>query len=128
MAEKQWYYEKLDENGKIRRAPQNDTDGKITGKHIINLPQWFDENPAERIRLGYIKHYFKTSKEIEEQYHPNHQMQFVMATARMIDANTCENEYHVIDKSEEQLLFEEMQSISDWWVDSDNGVRVIEFM
>jgi len=46
------HYERLDENYKIIRCPTFDYDGKYTGKIIINLPAYFDENPEERIRLG----------------------------------------------------------------------------
>ena len=38
MAELTWVYEKLDEDGKIKRLPQNDSKGEITGKFIIGLP------------------------------------------------------------------------------------------
>lgn len=35
--EKNWYYEKLDENGKRKRAPFHDLDGKETGHHVYML-------------------------------------------------------------------------------------------
>ena len=37
-----WYYEKLDEEGKLKHAPMNDMDGKITGKCVFGLKAWFD--------------------------------------------------------------------------------------
>lgn len=48
-----WSYEKLDEEGKIKTIAgdyTNDADGKITGRIVMNVKAWFDENPEERIR------------------------------------------------------------------------------
>ena len=56
MAELKWRYEKLDEHGNVKMLPANDSKGEITGKFIIGLPEYFDEHPEERIRLGWIKH------------------------------------------------------------------------
>ena len=44
MAEQKWKYEKLDEKGDVRFCPINDSKGEITGKFIINLPAYFDED------------------------------------------------------------------------------------
>ena len=114
MATEHWHYEKLDKDGKLKQCPINDLKAEETGKFIINLPQYFDENPEERIQRGWIKHYTKTVKEIKEEIQFDPVSQFVVSTPRMIDEYTCEDEYHVIDKSEEQLAFEEMQSIAGW--------------
>ena len=114
MATNHWYYEKLDKDGKLKRAPMHDENGKVTGKHIINLKCWFDENPAERIRLGWIKHYTKTRKELKEEMQWDPQTQFLVSTAKMVDEYTCEDEYHIVNKSEQQLAFEEMQSVGEW--------------
>lgn len=121
MATEHWHYEKLDEDGKLKHCPQDDLKAKETGKYIINLPQWFDENPAERIRLGWIKHYYKQPKEIKEELKYNPATQFVVSTTKMIDEYTCEDEYHVVDKSETQLAFEEMNSIAGWGDTYDAG-------
>lgn len=110
----EWSYEKLDENLKIKHAPIHDADGKITGKHIINLKAWFDENPEERIRLGWIKHISLTSKEINEQYPHNPMTHFVMRTTKTIDEYTVQDEYHIAEKSEEMLWFEEMMEMTDF--------------
>ena len=107
-----WYYEKLDEDLKIKHAPYHDIDGKVTGKHIINLKAYFDENPEERIRLGWIKHIQLTHKEIKEQYPHNLMTHFVMTTTKPIDEYTVEDEYHIVEKSEEMLRFEELNSMS----------------
>ena len=109
-----WHYEKLDENLKIKHAPVHDADGKITGKHIINLKEWFDENPEERKRLGWIKHISLTSKEIKEQYPHNRMTHFIMRTTKTIDEYTVEDEYHIAEKSEEMLWFEEMYASTEF--------------
>ena len=90
MATEHWRYEKLDEDGKLKHCPQDDLKAKETGKYIINLPQWFDENPAERIRLGWIKHYYKEPKELKEELEYNPATQFIVSTTRVIDEYTCE--------------------------------------
>ena len=110
MAEQRWTYEKLDEEGNIKHCPPNDAKGEITGKFIINLPAYFDENPEERIRLGWIKHIEHYSKEIEY----DRQSQDLQKSVRQIDAHTVEDEYAVFDKTEEMLLLEEMLECVDW--------------
>ena len=110
MAEQKWYYEKLDEEGKIKRCPMNDDKGKITGKFIINLPAYFDENPEERIKLGWIKHIWHNNSEIEY----DHQSQYLQKSVKQIDDFTVEDEYSVFDKTEEMLLLEEMLECVDW--------------
>ena len=103
-----WYYEKLDENMELQRCPQDDKDGSVTGRIIINLPKWMDENPEERIRLGWIKHLTKDTDELEY----NRQTQFVVGTVVQVDEHTVEDVYHVLNKSEEQLLFEDMLEVA----------------
>ena len=98
--DEEWYYEKLDENGKIQRAPQNDADAKITGRNIFGLPAWFDENPEERKRLGWIKHITHKTTEIEF----NKQTQYLLRS----DPYTVEDEYHVRNKTAEMMRAEEM--------------------
>lgn len=109
MAEITWDYEKLDENYEVKIISgnlTNDPDGKITGHIVMNVKAWFDENPEERKRLGYIKHIHHDTKDIEY----NKQSQYLVQTVRSIDPWTVEDEYHVMDKSEEMMLFEEMLS------------------
>lgn len=106
-----WRYEKMGEDLKIERCPQDDKDGKVTGKCIINLPKWFDENPAERIRLGWTKHITYDDKEIKEKW-PHTQSQYLVSSPRQVDEYTIEDDYRVLDKSEEQMLFEEMLSVA----------------
>ena len=108
MAGRNWRYEKLKENYEVEFCPQDDKDGSVTGHIVMNVTAWFDENPEERIRLGWIKHITHDTDEIEY----NHQTQFLVRSTKQIDEYTIEDEYHVLDKSEEQLLFEEMLSVA----------------
>lgn len=100
-----WTYEKLDENHKIKYAPQNDMDGSITGRMVYGLKAWFDENPEERKRLGWTKHIHPDRQEIAY----NHQTQYLVTSPRQIDEYTVRDEYLVMDKSEEMMLMEEIQ-------------------
>lgn len=110
MDNSKWVYEKLGDDGKIKTIADytNDANGEYTGRHIINVKAWFDENPEERKRLGWIKHIEHSQKEIA--YNP--QTQFVITTNRQVDEWTIKDELHVIDKSEDQLAFEEMLSVA----------------
>ena len=101
-----WHYERLDENGKIKNAPVNDPDGKITGRCVFGLKAWLDENPAERIRMGWIKHIHKDIREIEY----NHQTQYLQHSTRRIDEYTIEDVYYVANKSEEMMRLEELSN------------------
>ena len=102
-------YKKLDENYKLKHCPMNDTDGSITGKIIINVPAYFDENPSERIRLGWIKHIQHDAREAEY----NHQTQYLVRSTRQIDDYTVEDVFNVMDKTEEMLLLEELLNVVD---------------
>lgn len=103
-----YFYEKLNEDLVPVRCPSNDADGKITGKFIIGLKEYFDENPEERKRLGWIKHIKYTNDEIKEKWPHNAQTQYLMRTTKQIDPYTIEDEYHVADKSEEMMLLEDL--------------------
>lgn len=103
MAE-EYSYEKLDENYNLKYLPMNDFDGSITGHIVFGIKAWFDENPEERKRLGWIKHIRKDTRKIEY----NHQTQFLSQTTRQIDEYTIEDVYHVMDKSEEMMRLEEL--------------------
>ena len=64
--EKKWRYEKLNpETGKLELCPMNDLDGTETGKIILNVHAYFDENPDERIRLGWTKHIEHDAKDMD---------------------------------------------------------------
>lgn len=124
-----WSYVKLDEHGKRKSPPMNDFDGKATGKIVFGVKNWLDENPEERKRLGWIKCIHHSKKEIREIVGDwNPQTQNLIVSQKQIDEYTVEDIYHVMDKSEEQLLFEEMQSISDPWdVVSTGGMEFYSF-
>lgn len=104
-----WTYKRLKEDGTIEYLPTNDTDGSITGKIILGVKQWFDENPDEYKARGWIKHIQHTEKEIKEivgDY--NTQTQYITTTQKMIDDYTIEDTYNIGTKSEEMLLFEDI--------------------
>lgn len=104
-----WTYEKINEDGTLEYLPMNDTDGSITGKIILGVKQWFDENPEEYKARGWIKHIQHSNEEIKEivgEYNP--QTQYITTSQNMIDEYTIEDSYNVGNKSEEMLLFEEM--------------------
>lgn len=105
-----WSYEKLDENLKLQTVSQytNDADGSITGKIVMNVHAWFDENPDERIRLGWTKHISYTQEEIDARWPYNKQSQYLVQSTRQIDDYTIEDDYHVMDKTEEMMALEEV--------------------
>lgn len=110
-----WEYIKL-ENGQTKHCPMNDIDGSITGGVVLNLKAWLDENPAERIRLGWTKLIITDINEVN--YNP--QTQYLISTYREIDEYTVEEVYTVMDKSEEQMLLEEL---SPGW--ANQGIRFV---
>lgn len=110
MAE-HWTYEKLDENYKRMFCPMNDPDGKITGHvGIIGVKQWFDENPEERKRHGWIKHIEKTPQEQygEEYDEYRNKPYYFVCSLKVIDEYTVEDEWHALPLTEEMMLMAEM--------------------
>lgn len=99
-----WTYEKLSEDYKPITLPLNDEDGSITGKIIINLKSYFDENPELRKSLGWIKH---IKYDLENSDY-DAQTQKVMYSTKTVDEYTVEDECHFIEKTEEQMLWEEL--------------------
>lgn len=112
--DEKWEYEKLDENGKIKYCPINDYDGKITGHIVFGVKAWFDENPEERKRLGWVKHIHHDTKNIEY----NKRTQYLKRGTKQIDEYTVEDAYHVMDKSEEMMRLEELTR-GGFWGDDD---------
>ena len=98
-----WSYEKLKEDGKIEsvNTNKNDFDGSITGHVVFGVKEWFDENPAERIRLGWVKHIHHNPEKMGIEY--NKQAQYLEKTVKRIDAYTCEDEYEVKYKTEDMM-------------------------
>lgn len=111
-----WQYEKLQEDGKIKTIAwnHNDFDGKITGHIVFGVKEWFDENPEERIRLGWTKHIKHNPEKYGIEY--NKQTQYLEKTVRQINAYTCEDMYEVKDKTEDMMRREEEEGawITDW--------------
>ena len=111
-----WTYEKFnEEKQRVETVKENDYDGKITGHIVFNVKAWFDENPAERIRLGWTKHIHPSRKDVEY----NKATQYLVTSQKQVDEYTIEDEYHVMDKSEDMLLLEELQRAVGEWGDSD---------
>ncbi|MBR3385475.1 MAG: hypothetical protein IKG69_09810 [Atopobiaceae bacterium] len=111
-----WEYVRLKEDGTIEHCPTYDYDGSITGKIVVNVKAYFDENPSERIRLGWTKHLKLNKDEIREQVGDwNRQTQYLTRTTKQVDEWTIEDVYHVHDKSEQMLLLEEIAETSDSW-------------
>ena len=103
-------YEKWDpEKLEMKYCPTDDKDGSVTGKFILNVPKYFDENPEERIRLGWIKHITHDNSDVEY----NKQTQYLIKSQRQVDEYTIEDVYHVLDKTEEQMLFEDMLHVAN---------------
>lgn len=102
-----WDYEKM-EDGKIKYLPAHDYDGKITGKIIIGIKFFFDENPEEAHRLGWIKHIKHDYNEINQMIDYNPQTQNLFVHTLQVDEYTIEDIYSVAPKSEEQLALEEL--------------------
>lgn len=115
MADKEpkWDYQKVDENGKIKWAPVNDYDGKITGHIVFGVKAWFDEHPEERKSLGWIKHIRHNRKDIVY----NKRTQYLVPSIKNIDEYTVEDEYHIMDKSEEMMRLEELCRNNAFWDD-----------
>ena len=106
----QWRYEKLDENYKMQYCPANDPDGSVTGHIVIGVKVWFDENPEERKRLGWVKHYFYADhKEFDADYPDyNPATQLAIVSTQVIDEWTIKDKYTIINKTEEMMELEEM--------------------
>lgn len=102
--EEKYYYEKLDENGKLKYCPSTDFDGSITGHIVFGVKAWFDENPEERKRLGWIKHITQDTKKIEY----NRKIQYLARSVVRVDDWTVKDVYHVMDKTEEMYLLEDL--------------------
>ena len=112
-------YEKLDENMKTQYCPGNDFDGSITGHIVIGVKAWFDENPEERKRRGWIKHITHDTRDIEY----DRQTQYLVKSVKQIDEYTVEDEYHVMNKSEAQMQLEELIQNLDVWGGDEIGFR-----
>lgn len=115
-------YEKL-VDGKRKTVSEYtiDSDRSITGKYIINVKSYFDENPAERIRLGWTKHIHPDRDLVYDK-----QTHYLVVLPKQVDEFTIVDEYHALPKSEEMLELEEMlESIGVWFDSSDDDERTL---
>jgi hypothetical protein len=117
-----WDYEKLDENLKRQWLPINDFDGKITGKIVFGVKAWMDENPEERKARGWIKHIHFEKKEMDEKWPYNPRTQYRLQSLKRIDEWTVEDDYHIIDKSEEMMQLEELLGVVNAFGDDDSVI------
>lgn len=102
-------------DGKIKVCPMNDYDGEITGKIIFNIPAYFDENPDEAKRLGWTLHKRRSSEEIKKLVEWDPRTQYLVTTMKQVDEWTVEDEYHVMDKSEEMMRLEELNQAQTYY-------------
>ena len=115
MAEMKHRYERLDENGKIKWAPQRDESGKYTeGLIVMNFPAWLDEDEERRKRLGWVKHMFYEKHDdivasLTEEYNPA--TDYIVRSVQPVDKYTVKDVYHVIHKTEKMMELEEILSI-----------------
>lgn len=126
-----WEYLRLREDDTMQHCPAVDADGAVTGHIVIGVKAWFDEHPEERIALGWTKHIMYDYDEIKERWPHNPQTQVLVRTTKQVDEWTIEDEYHVLEKSEEALLMEEIFNTSGLYVpaghvilDGNGGVLV----
>lgn len=116
-----WHrYEKLDENYKLQYCPAHDPNGEITGQHVMQLRDWFDENPEERKRLGWIKHlYYESHEEFMKDY-PDYDpaTQVAVKSVKTIDEWTVQDEYHFINKTDKMMELEEILETMNLYVPS----------
>lgn len=109
-----WQYERLQEDGKVKAVGINcnDTDGKLTGHPgIYGVKEWLDENPEEARRLGWVKH---IQHNVDKWLTYNKQTQYVMKSHKIIDEFTYEDEYHVLDKTEDMMRRAEESGGGEW--------------
>ena len=126
----EYKYEKLDENYRRQYCPLNDYDGSITGtgKCIIGLKAWFDENPEERKRLGWIKHYYyENVDEMREDYPEFVPAQhYAVQYTEEIDEYTVKDSYRIIEKTDEMLELEEMLESMNIYIPT--GTMIVDSM
>lgn len=100
-----WYnYERLGADGKIEHAPYHDPEGKIMGLPIIGVKAWMDEHPDETHAMGWKKHIHPPTENLEY----DRQTQYILTTAKAVDEWTLIDEFIAMDKTEDQMLLEEM--------------------
>lgn len=118
-----WDYRKIKDDGKIEiiSTNKNDFDGTLTGHPgVFGVKEWLDENPEERIRLGYTKCIHHNP---EKTVTFNRQTQYLIKQVTILDEYTTEDVYHVKDKTEEMMRrAEEGASGAEWFPNSDSVI------
>lgn len=114
--EDHYNYERLGADGKIEYAPSFDVEGKLFGVPIIGVKAWMDEHPEETHAAGWKKHIHPSDENVEY----DHQTQYIMTVAKAVDEYTLTDEFIVFDKTEDQMLLEELgvsfaMDISSFW-------------
>ena len=126
-------YEKLTEDGRYQYCPANDYDGSVTGHIVIGVRAWFDENPEERKRLGWIKHLYYTNNDELMADLPDYDpaSQYLVYGTEWLDEYTMRDRYYPIDKNEEMMELEEKLELMNLYVprglvqlDAQGGVLV----
>lgn len=116
-----WQYEQLQADGtvKIVGTNRNDFDAKITGKYVFGVKEYFDENPEEAHRLGWVKHIMHNA---EKWINYNKQTQYLVRTTKTIDAYTYEDVYLIMDKTEDMMRAAE-EAVDGWMTYDSDGFR-----
>lgn len=117
-----WDYRKIKDDGKIEiiSTNKNDFDGTLTGHPgVFGVKEWLDENPEERIRLGYTK---CIHHNIKKTVVYNSQTQYLIKEVRILDEFTTEDIYHVMDKTEEMMRSAEEGTSGAEWVSGSDDV------
>lgn len=120
-----WDYRRFSDEGKIETITtnRNDFDGKLTGHPgIFGVKEWLDENPEERIRLGYTK---CIHHNIKKTVVYNSQTQYLIKEVKILDEHTTEDVYHIMDKTEEMMRRTEEGTIGAEWAPGDDDILVL---
>lgn len=99
-------YVKLTEDGEMEYLPKNDNNGEITGKIIVDLKSYFDENPELWKQLGWFK---IIEPEYEKLDFDKQTERYDIATKR-IDEFTFERYPVFRKKTEYELMCEEVST------------------
>ena len=92
------------------------------------IKAWFDENPEERKRLGWIKHWeYEKPSEIAEdlpEYDPT--KHYLAKSTVWVDEYTTKDKYYIIEKTDEMMAMEEMLEAMNLYVPT--GTMLVDSM
>lgn len=118
-------YERLKEDHSMQYCPVNDYDGSITGQIVMDVKAWFDEHPEERMKRGWIKHfYYDDPKEVQRDFPYDPATQYLIPSTKRIDAYTIQDIYCPIPKPAECMAMEEMLELMNIYVPS--GMMILD--